>query len=49
MERATQNAQKIVAYLEKSPAVKQVYYTGKGGMISVKVVDESRIPIFSTP
>lgn len=44
MERATQNSQKIVAYLEKSPAVKQVYYTGKGGMISVKVVDESRIP-----
>ncbi|HEM5988443.1 TPA: cystathionine gamma-synthase [Streptococcus suis] len=44
MERATQNAQKIVAYLEKSPAVKQVYYTGKGGMISVKVLDESRIP-----
>ncbi|WP_024376788.1 cystathionine gamma-synthase [Streptococcus suis] len=44
MERATQNAQKIIAYLEKSPAVKQVYYTGKGGMISVKVVDESRIP-----
>ncbi|MGQ7358220.1 cystathionine gamma-synthase [Streptococcus suis] len=44
MERATQNAQKIVAYLRNSPAVKQVYYTGKGGMISVKVVDESRIP-----
>ncbi|MFI3069515.1 cystathionine gamma-synthase [Streptococcus suis] len=44
MERATQNAQKIVAYLQASPAVKQVYYTGKGGMISVKVADESRIP-----
>ncbi|HEM3669548.1 TPA: cystathionine gamma-synthase [Streptococcus suis] len=44
MERATQNAQKIVAYLEKNPAVKQVFYTGKGGMISVKVVDESKIP-----
>ncbi|HEM4384176.1 TPA: cystathionine gamma-synthase [Streptococcus suis] len=44
MERATQNAQKIVAYLEKSPAVKQVYYTGKGGMISLKVADESKIP-----
>ncbi|HFI0334793.1 TPA: cystathionine gamma-synthase [Streptococcus suis] len=44
MERATQNAQKIVAYLGNSPAVKQVYYTGKGGMISVKVLDESRIP-----
>ena len=44
MERATQNAQKIVAFLKKSPAVKQVYYTGKGGMISLKVVDESKIP-----
>ncbi|HFI0641176.1 TPA: cystathionine gamma-synthase [Streptococcus suis] len=44
MERATQNAQKIVAYLQASPAVKQVYYTGKGGMISVKVTDEGRIP-----
>ncbi|HFI0568288.1 TPA: cystathionine gamma-synthase [Streptococcus suis] len=43
MERATQNAQKIVAYLQASPAVKQVYYTGKGGMISVKVADEGRI------
>ncbi|HFI0143760.1 cystathionine gamma-synthase [Streptococcus iners] len=44
MERSTQNAQKIVAYLQASPAVKQVYYTGKGGMISVKVADEGRIP-----
>ncbi len=39
-----ENAQKIVAFLKKSPAVKQVYYTGKGGMISLKVVDESKIP-----
>ncbi|WP_155969870.1 cystathionine gamma-synthase [Streptococcus ruminantium] len=44
MERATQNAQKIAAYLETNSAVKQVYYTGKGGMISFKVVDESKIP-----
>lgn len=44
MERATDNARKIVAYLENSSAVKQVYYTGKGGMISVKVVDEKTIP-----
>ncbi len=44
MERATKNAQKIVAYLEQSPAVNQVYYTGKGGMISFKVADESKIP-----
>ena len=44
MERATSNAQKVVAYLEQSPSVKEVYYTGKGGMISVKVKDQDRIP-----
>lgn len=44
MERATKNAQQVVAYLEQSPAVKQVYYTGKGGMVSVKLVDEQKIP-----
>lgn len=44
MERSTQNARKIVAFLEQSPAVRQVYYTGKGGMISIKVSQEERIP-----
>ncbi|WP_019805953.1 cystathionine gamma-synthase [Streptococcus mutans] len=44
MEKATQNAKTVVAYLEKSPAVKEVLYTGKGGMISFKVVDEKKIP-----
>lgn len=44
MEKATQNAKAIVAYLEQSPAVKDVLYTGKGGMISFKVADEDRIP-----
>lgn len=44
MERSTENAQKVVSYLQNSPAVKEVLYTGKGGMISFKVADEKRIP-----
>ena len=45
MERSTANAQEIVAFLEQSPAVKEVLYTGRGGMISFKVADEKRISI----
>ena len=44
MERSTANAQEIVAFLEQLPAVKEVLYTGRGGMISFKVADEKRIP-----
>ena len=44
MERSTANAQELVAFLEQSPAVKEVLYTGRGGMISFKVADEKRIP-----
>ena len=44
MERSTQNAQEVVAFLKKSPAVKEVLYPGKGGMISFKIVDEDKIP-----
>ena len=44
MERSTQNAQEVVAFLKTSPAVKEVLYPGKGGMISFKVVDEGKIP-----
>ena len=44
MEKSTENAREIVAFLEKLPAVKEVLYTGKGGMISFRVVDESKIP-----
>lgn len=44
MERSTQNAQQIVAFLKDHPAIKEVLYTGKGGMISFKVADESTIP-----
>lgn len=43
MERATQNAQKIVDFLQKHPAVKEVLYPGKGGMISFKVLDQTKI------
>lgn len=44
MEKSTENAREIVAFLKKLPAVKEVLYTGKGGMISFRVVDESKIP-----
>ena len=44
MERSTQNAHKVVAFLKAHPAVKEVLYTGKGGMISFKVADEGKIP-----
>lgn len=45
MEKATENAHAIVKYLKNSPAVKEVLYTGKGGMISFKVVDEEKFLI----
>ena len=44
MERSTQNALEVVAFLKQSPAVKEVLYPGKGGMISFKIVDEEKIP-----
>ncbi|GGE29164.1 cystathionine gamma-synthase [Streptococcus himalayensis] len=46
MERATENAQKVVAFLCTHPAVKEVLYPGTGGMISFKIKDETRIPNF---
>ncbi|MFC5630706.1 MULTISPECIES: cystathionine gamma-synthase [Streptococcus] len=44
MEKATENAQKLAAALSQNSAIKEVLYTGKGGMISIKVVDDSKIP-----
>lgn len=44
MERSTQNAQAIVSFLEHHPAVSQVLYTGKGGMISFRVKNQDKIP-----
>ncbi|MGT2929157.1 cystathionine gamma-synthase [Streptococcus dentasini] len=44
MEASTANAKQVVAFLEQSPAVKEVLFTGKGGMISFKVVNKDTIP-----
>lgn len=44
MEAATKNARELVTFLENHEAVKEVLYTGKGGMISFKVKDQKRIP-----
>ncbi|MDR0921084.1 MAG: aminotransferase class I/II-fold pyridoxal phosphate-dependent enzyme [Lactobacillales bacterium] len=46
MSRHEENAAKIVAFLEKSDSVKEVLYTGRGGMISFKVTEEQTIPAF---
>ena len=44
MERSTENARKVVEFLKTSPQVKEVLYTGKGGMVSFKIQDEKKIP-----
>ncbi|MGT2906849.1 cystathionine gamma-synthase [Streptococcus dentiloxodontae] len=44
MEKSTENAKAVADFLESLPTVKEVLYTGKGGMISFKVADESKIP-----
>ncbi|HFU4488691.1 TPA: cystathionine gamma-synthase [Streptococcus suis] len=44
MERSTQNARAIVDFLEQHPAVKEVFYTGQGGMVSMKVAKQEMIP-----
>ena len=46
MERSTENACKVVEFLKTSPQVKEVLYTGKGGMVSFKIQDEKKIPNF---
>lgn len=44
MEKSTENARAFVAHFEQSPHIKQVLYTGKGGMVSVKLADQNKIP-----
>ena len=44
LHSATKNARKVVEFLKSSPQVKEVLYTGKGGMISFKIQDEKKIP-----
>ncbi|MGX4764009.1 PLP-dependent transferase [Holzapfeliella sp. JNUCC 72] len=40
LAKQQENAQKLVAYFEKSDAIQQVLYPGKGGMISLYVSDQ---------
>ncbi|MEQ9809375.1 cystathionine gamma-synthase [Streptococcus jiangjianxini] len=44
MEAVTKNAQDLAVFLANHVAVKEVLYTGKGGMISFKVKDQGKIP-----
>ncbi|MGX4644489.1 aminotransferase class V-fold PLP-dependent enzyme [Holzapfeliella sp. JNUCC 80] len=43
LAKQQENAQKLVAYFEKSDAIQQVLYPGKGGMISLYVSDQIEI------
>lgn len=40
------NAKKVAAYLESEPLVRDVLYTGKGGMMSFRVKDEAMVNPF---
>lgn len=46
MERHQQNAQKFVAYLKNETAVTETFYPGKGGMVSFKITDASKVKEF---
>ncbi|TSB46890.1 methionine biosynthesis PLP-dependent protein [Alkalicoccobacillus porphyridii] len=43
MEKHEENAKEIVRFLEEAPAVEEVLYPGRGGMISFRVKEESWI------
>ncbi len=40
MEKHTENARAVAAFLEKHPKVTDVLYTGKGGMLSFRIENE---------
>lgn len=44
IDRQEQNAQKIAKVLQKHPEIKEVLYPGKGGMITIRLKDERKIP-----
>ncbi len=46
MEKHTENAKKIVTYLENEPFVTNVLYAGKGGMISFRIKDSEWVDPF---
>lgn len=46
MQRHEKNAQAVVQYLQTSPYVKEVFYPGRGGMLSFKVENSNKIKKF---
>lgn len=44
MRQITQNASQVAEFLSQNHAVKEVLYTGQGGMIAFKVVNQDKIP-----
>lgn len=46
MARHEENARAVVEYLEKEPLVKQVLYTGRGGMLSFRIKEVAYIRPF---
>ena len=46
MKQHTENARKIVDYLSQEPSVKEVLYTGLGGMISFRLQHSKLVPAF---
>ncbi|MGM0215826.1 PLP-dependent transferase [Enterococcus sp. AZ109] len=39
-----ENAQRLAAYLESEPAIKEVFYPGRGSMISIKLHSSEQVP-----
>lgn len=46
MQKHEQNARSLLAYLKEHPLVTDVYYPGRGGMLSFEVVDEALVEPF---
>ncbi|WP_152654843.1 methionine biosynthesis PLP-dependent protein [Oceanobacillus sp. CFH 90083] len=46
MQRHEENAQQLAAYLQEHPAIRQVYYPNKGGMISFCLKDANQVKSF---
>lgn len=46
MEKQESNAKQIVQYLQQHPLVTDVYYPGRGGMVSFEILDEVYAPPF---
>ncbi len=43
MEKHTENAQKVAAFLKEHPLIDEVLYPGKGGMLSFRICDEQHV------